>query len=71
MITAYLAIYLIGFVVTTIGALQAGRRPTPNTVPAAALAGLMWPPLLVGVVQLGAFVTLSRAMRHSDVRSYR
>jgi hypothetical protein len=72
LIAFYLTIYLMGVVVTTMGALQAGRRPTPNTVAAAAFAGLMWPLLLVGVAELGAVVALSRAMRRSDSgdRSY-
>ena len=72
MITVYLTAYLIGLLVTTIGALQAAWSLSPNTVPVAAFAGLVWPLLLVGVAELGVFVTLARAMRRSDsdARSY-
>jgi ABC-type dipeptide/oligopeptide/nickel transport system permease component len=72
LITVCLTIYLIGVVATTTGALQAGGRPSPNAVAAAAFAGLIWPLLLVGVAEIGAFAALARRMRHSDsdVRSF-
>jgi hypothetical protein len=72
-ITICLAIYLVGVVVTTIGAyaegrwfLQTGRKSAPNTIPAAAVAGLVWPLLVVGVAELGAFVALAKAVRRAD-----
>jgi hypothetical protein len=73
-ITVCLAIYLVGVVVTTIGAyaegrwlfLQSGRTSSPNTIAAAAVAGLIWPLLLVGVAELGAFVAVAKAVRRSD-----
>jgi hypothetical protein len=78
-VTVCLAIYLIGSVMTTTGAyaegrwhLGAGRWSSPGTILAAVVAGLLWPLLVVGVVELGAFVALAKAVRRSDsnTRSY-
>ncbi len=70
MLTVFTTIYLIGLVVTTIGAYAEGRwflrderTPTTHPLAVAVLAGALWPLLLLGVVEVGAVVALQKTMR--------
>ncbi|MCV7228941.1 hypothetical protein [Mycolicibacterium komossense] len=58
---------------TTIGAYAEGRwflrdhrTPAPHPFAVAVLAGLMWPLLLIGVVEVGAVVALQKTMRDPE-----
>jgi hypothetical protein len=66
-----LAIYLMGVVVTSLGAYLQSRSlrddhgPAPkNLFWVAALAGLAWPVILLGVAQFGLFVAVQRIARN-------
>jgi hypothetical protein len=70
LITVIMTIYLIGLVVTTIGAYAEGRwflrddrTPSPQPLAVAVLAGVMWPLLLLGLVEVGAVVALQKTLR--------
>jgi hypothetical protein len=65
-----LTIYLIGVVVTAAGAYFKGRflpddrsSAPQNLFWVAALAGLVWPIVLLGLVQFGLFIALQRTAR--------
>jgi hypothetical protein len=68
-----LNVYLCGWVVTTIGTLVAVNRLPDCRRPhlLAALAGSLWPVLVVGVIELVAIVVLARSMRTAGVRHAR
>jgi nitrate reductase NapE component len=66
-----LSVYLCGWLVTTIGALVAAdrRRSRPLSVGLlAVLAGVLWPVLAIGVVELIAIVVLARMIRAASAR---
>jgi hypothetical protein len=72
-----LNVYLCGWVVTTIGALVAvnrlsdRRRPWPLSLGSlAVLAGVLWPVLVVGVVELIAIVLVARRMRATSAHQW-
>ncbi|MET0703581.1 MAG: hypothetical protein ABWY93_28390 [Mycobacterium sp.] len=65
-----LTIYLMGVVVTAVGAyvqsrsLRDDRGPAPqNLMWIAVLAGLVWPVVLLGLAQFGLFVAVQRIAR--------
>ncbi|CAN5845567.1 hypothetical protein BH09ACT7_BH09ACT7_16170 [soil metagenome] len=65
-----LTIYLMGVVVTAVGAcvqsrfLRDDRGPAPrNLLGVAVLAGLVWPVVLLGVIQFGVVVLVQRGAR--------
>jgi hypothetical protein len=67
-----LTIYLLGVVVTAVGAyvqsrsLRDDRGPAPTKAfLVAALAGLLWPVVVLGVVQFGLVVAVQRIARRS------
>ena len=75
LIKMLLNVYLCGWLVTTIGALVAAnrlsdrRRSRPLSVGLlAVLAGVLWPVLAVGVVELIAIVVVARGMRAASAR---
>jgi hypothetical protein len=72
-----LNVYLCGWLVTTIGTLVAANRlsdrgmsrPRPLSLGSlAVLAGVLWPVLVVGVVELIAIIVVVRRMRAASAR---
>ena len=66
-------VYVSGWLVTTIGALVAANRLSDSSSPGpicvgsvAVLAGVLWPALVVGVVELLAIVAVAKAMRSAS-----
>jgi nitrate reductase NapE component len=71
LIKTLLNVYLCGWLVITIGALVATdrRRSRPLSVGLlAVLAGVLWPVLAIGVVELIAIVVLARVIRAASAR---
>jgi hypothetical protein len=71
-ITVIMTIYLVGLVVTAIGAYAEGRwflrddrTPSPHPFAVSVLAGVMWPLLLLGLAEVGAVVALQKTIRPS------
>lgn len=70
-----LNVYLCGWLVTTIGTVVAANRlcdprmspQSPVRGSLAVLAGVLWPVLVVGVVELIAVAVLARRMRTDNV----
>jgi FtsH-binding integral membrane protein len=74
-ITILLNVYLCGWLITTIGALVAANRLSDRRMSRplplgslAVLAGVLWPVLVVGVVELIAIVVVARKMRAATAR---
>jgi hypothetical protein len=70
LLTVFMTIYLIGAVVTTIGAFAEGRwflrddrTPSAHPLGVAVLAGAVWPLLLLGVIEVGAVVALRKTLQ--------
>ena len=77
MIKMLLNVYLCGWLVTTIGALVAVNRLSDRRTSRslslgslAVLAGVLWPVLVVGVVELIAIVLVARRMRAASARPW-
>jgi hypothetical protein len=70
------AIYLIGWLVTTVGVAAEGRRlrdesrPAPHPLAVAVCAGAIWPLVLVGLAQLGAVVAYVKTQHEADRPTY-
>ncbi len=71
----WLTVYLCGWVITTIGALAvldrecAGERPPLLTqVLFGVIAGILWPVVITGLVQVAAIAIIARSVRAVPVR---
>jgi hypothetical protein len=65
-------IYLSGWLVVTIGAYTAARHlndrrePAPHPLWVSVVAGLLWPLLLVGLVELSSLVVVTKAQSKAE-----
>ena len=76
MIGPLTAIYLIGWLVTTVGLVAEERhlrdesRPAPHPFAVAVCAGAIWPLVVVGLAQLGAVVAYVKTQHEADRPTY-